>query len=72
MKTKAPPSIHSIRFKLIAQNRGDELVIEIVDKKLFMIRRARDIIKDRELLCGFSQEDAAHIGVAAGMAIAAA
>jgi hypothetical protein len=59
-----------VRFRLIANNRGDELVIKIIDQKLFMIRRARDIVQDAELLRGFSQEDAAHIGVTVGMEIA--
>jgi hypothetical protein len=60
----------SIRFKLTAQNRGDELVIEIIKQKLYMLRRARDIIRDAELLSGFSQEDVARIGFTAGMEIA--
>jgi hypothetical protein len=59
----------SFLFKIVAQNRGDELVIEIVDRGLFMIRKARDILKDSTLLQGFSQEDASKIGLAAGMEI---
>jgi hypothetical protein len=61
----------TVRYKLIAQNRGDQMVIEIVDQKLFMIRTAREILKDEKLVNGFSPEHAARIGIAAGMALVA-
>lgn len=59
----------SILYKLIAQNRNDEMLIEIIDQKLFMIRTAREILKTPDLINGFSPEDASKIGVAAGMAV---
>ena len=55
------------RFKIVAQNRGDELVIEIADQKNFLIRKACDIVKDIEFLQNFSCADVARIGVIAGM-----
>jgi hypothetical protein len=62
---------NNIRFKIIAQNRGDELVIEIIGQGLHMQRNARELLKQPDVLRGFTAEDIAKIGLAAGMAIAA-
>jgi carbon storage regulator len=71
MKSDINNENKTVRFKLVAQNRGDELVIEILDQGLLMIRSAREVIKNPELLYGFSPEDIARIGLAAGMELAA-
>ena len=65
------PQNHDIRFKIIAQNRGDELEIEIVGQGLHMKRTARELLKQPDILRGFAPEDIAAIGLAAGMMIAA-
>jgi hypothetical protein len=59
----------SIRYKLIAQYRNDELLIEILGQGLFMRRTAREVMRTPELLSGLSSEHAAYIGLAAGMAL---
>jgi hypothetical protein len=59
-----------VRYRLVAQNRGDKLVIEIVEQKLYMIKTACEILKMPGLINGFSLEHAAQIGFIAGMQIA--
>lgn len=60
-------SNNAIRYKLIAQNRHGELIIEIIAQRLLMLKKAREIILDNELLQGFATVDSARIGVIAGM-----
>jgi hypothetical protein len=61
---------NQIRYKLVATNRGGELVIEIIDQKLYFIKKAHELLKNTELLSEFSPRDVAIIGVTAGVEIA--
>jgi len=69
MTDSNPSKNNMIRYKLIAINRGDELVIEIIDQKLFMVRTAREVLKNPNLINGFSLEHAVMIGVVARIEI---
>lgn len=55
------------QYKLVAQNKSGLLIIEIIEKSLFIIKNAREILKDTRFLKGFPPEHAAIIGVIAGM-----
>lgn len=63
------PATTSIRYRLIAQYRHDELLLEILGQNLFMRRTAREVMRTPELLNGLSPEHAAYVGLAAGMAL---
>lgn len=58
------------RFKLIAQNRHDNLIIEVVGENIFLVKTAWEVISSPDLLHGLPREDLVIIAVAAGMAIA--
>lgn len=64
-----PQGINKHRYKLIATHQDDKIIIEITGEKLHVIKIARDVLVDAEMLQGFSQKDAAMIGVVAGMAL---
>lgn len=56
-------------YKIHAQNRNDLLIIKNISTQNYFVKTAREILSDVELLSGFSPQDAALIGVIAGMAI---
>ena len=57
---------NQIRYQIIAQCRGDRLVVSILQKDLCFIKTARQIFNDPMLLGGFSQQEAALIGYIVG------
>ena len=61
--------IDPICYEIHAQNGSDLLVIKNKLKQNFFIKTAREILSDIDLLSGFSHQDAALIGVIAGMSI---
>lgn len=54
---------NQIRYQLIAQHRGNRLIVNILGGGgLYFIRSAQQIFNNPDLLNGFSQEEAALIG----------
>ena len=55
-----------IRYQIIAQYRGNKLIVNILGKGLYFMRSAQQIFNSPDLLNGFSQEEAALIGYIVG------
>jgi len=57
---------NQIRYQIIAQYRGNKLMVNILGKGLYFMRSANQIFNNPTLLNGFSQEEAALIGYIVG------
>ena len=57
---------NQILYKIVAQYRGNKLIINIIGKGLQFMQSAQQIFNSPELLNGFSQEEAALIGYIVG------
>jgi hypothetical protein len=55
-----------IRYQIVAQYRGNGLIVNILGKGLCFMSSARQIFNNTDLLSGFSQEEAALIGYIVG------
>lgn len=58
-----------IYYEIHAQNGSEFLIIKNILTQNYFIKTAREILSDIELLSGFSPQQAALIGVIAGMAM---
>ncbi len=58
--------VSEIRYQIIAQYRGNRLVVNILGKHLCFVGGARQIFSNPDLLSGFSQKEAALIGYIVG------
>ncbi len=58
-----------ICYKIHAQLGKELVVIKNILTQSYFVKKASEIVFDLELLSGFSAQDAALIGVVAGMAI---
>jgi hypothetical protein len=56
-----------IRYRLLAHNSDDLLIIEIIGQPYHLRKKPHEILGEPQLLDGFSNTDAAMIGVIAGM-----
>jgi hypothetical protein len=54
------------RYQIIAQNRNNTLLVNIIGQGLYFIRTADQIFSAPGLITGFSQEEAALIGYIVG------
>ncbi len=54
------------RYYIIAQNRGDELIVGIEGSSYQLVKNARELLKNSDMLNGFSPKEAALIGVIVG------
>lgn len=54
------------RYRIIAQNRCNELIIENIEDKTHFVGLAEEIFQNKPLLEGFSSKHAALIGFIAG------
>ncbi|MES2998081.1 MAG: hypothetical protein V4700_02035 [Pseudomonadota bacterium] len=57
---------NQIRYQIIAQYRGNRLMVNILGKNLYFMRSAHQIFNNPDLLNGFSQKEAALIGYIVG------
>lgn len=57
---------NQIRYEIIAQYRGNKLMVNILGRGLYFIRSAQQIFNSPAILNGFSQEEAALIGYIVG------
>ncbi len=64
------PQQNKPRYRLIAQYRDDKVMIEMIAEASLLIKSAHEILADLKMLRGFLPEDAAMIGVIAGMTAA--
>lgn len=58
------------KYRLISQNRDDQLTIEIVGTDSFLLKYAEEILADENLLSGFSRSDVQLIKYIAAKAFA--
>ncbi len=56
-------------YEIHAQNGSEHLIIKNILTQNYFIKTAKEILSDLELLSGFSPQQAALIGVIAGMTI---
>lgn len=63
--TKTSDSVQ-FRYSLTAQDRDNQLTIEIIGENLFLRKTAQEIISNPALIAGFPPEQAAVIGYIAG------
>lgn len=59
----------NVRFKLHAENRNGVLTIRNIEQNNYFISTALDLVHNKDLLCGFSKQDIAYIGVSAGISL---
>ena len=57
---------NKIRYRVITQNRCNELIIENIEDKTHFISLAKEIFQNKSLLEGFSSKHAALIGYIVG------
>lgn len=48
---------HDCRYRLLSQNRNNQLEIEVVGENYRLLRSIHEVFSDEEFLVGFSQKD---------------